>query len=148
MNRILALLHRIDWPTTVIAAAAVAQAVFAGFLWKLQRTLEKNRIRTSVSAVLESRRPDPQGTQQPWIRVENSSGVGIKVNRLLVVISAEAGQSKTLTMDMRRSIPPWGSRDSLIHDDFLKVASEVYSATGKTGTNPTVHVILRPYYEV
>ncbi|HEV2115384.1 MAG TPA: hypothetical protein VGR48_05125 [Terriglobales bacterium] len=133
--------------TVAIAAAAVVQAAFAALLWRLQSSIEYERKKTSVSVSFELRRPDPAKPQQAWLHIENASGTGIYLTRLTCTMKSKSGNRHgPVDIDLRMSIPPWGSREKEITATFLAEAMKTDSSDAATAGARTVDTIFRPHY--
>jgi hypothetical protein len=133
--------------TFAIAAAAVAQAVFAAKLFQFQRKLEHDRTRTSVIATLELRRLDLARPQQAWLRIENSSAVGIEHERLELMLTARGRSLGNDFLDMHMSVSPWSSREIEIRDEFVARAIKIDPADPAWNADAhTVFVMFKSHY--
>jgi hypothetical protein len=133
--------------TIAIAAAAVVQAFYAAKLFQFQRKLESDRTRTSVGATFELRRPDPSKPQQAWIRIDNSSAVGIEHERLELFLIAKGRGVGPDFLDLRMSVAPWSSREIEITDEFEARAMKIDTGDLSWNSGPhSVDVMLKPHY--
>lgn len=133
------------WSTLVIAIAAVAQAVFALFLWWLQHELSQERRHAFVAVVLDA---NPSLSQRVGVRFENASSSGVLLRYMNLVASAKGRTADATKLDFRMSIPGHGSRAEDITDEIYKAARSVDAANPawKTGASLTVTVELEPHY--
>ena len=133
------------WLTVAIAGAGVAQAIFAGFLWSLQRELSKERRHAFVAVVLHV---NPSLSQRVAVRFENASGSGVLFRYLTLVASAKGRTADAMKLDFRMSIAGHGSREEDVTDEIYKAARSVDEAdlAWTSGETLTVSVELEPHY--
>jgi hypothetical protein len=95
------------WLTIAITAAAIAQAVFACFLWLLQRELSQDRRRAFVAVVLHA---NPNLSPRVAVRFENASSSGVLFRYLTLAASAKGRKAhvkKILPMRSTKQPDPW-----------------------------------------
>jgi hypothetical protein len=139
-------MKRLDtWLTIAIAAAAVVQSVFAGFLWWLQRELSQELRHAFVAVALEAH---PNLTRRIAVRFENASSSGVLLRYLNLVASAKGRTSNAMKLDYRMSIPGHGSREVDITDEIYNAAHHVDEGdpAWTTGESITVSFELEPHY--
>jgi len=133
------------WLTVAIAGAGVAQAVFAGFLWKLQDELSQERRRAFVAVALESHL---NLSPRIAVRFENASSSGVLLRHLNLVASAKGRTADAMKLDFRFAISPHGSRIEDITDEIHKAAHSVDPGdiAWTSGEKHTVSIELEPHY--
>jgi len=133
------------WLTIAITAAAIAQAVFACFLWLLQRELSQDRRRAFVSVVLHA---NPNLSPRVAVRFENASSSGVLFRYLTLAASAKGRKADTVKLDFRMSIPGHGSREEDITDAIYEAARSVDAADPAWSSAQvlTVSIELEPHY--
>lgn len=102
--------------TVVIAGAAAVQGFFAWRLWSLQDSIEKQRARTYVSAMLEYIQIDSKLPGYVYLRLENASGVGVMARMAKLVVTAKGRKEGSIALNF--ALGPYSVRTKDITDEF------------------------------
>jgi hypothetical protein len=129
--------------TIAIAAAAAAQAFFAGGLWLIQWS--QDRERTQVAVALDLRGLPTTA----FLRFENASPSGVLLKRVLMVASGYGRTADPVIKDFRFSIPDYASREVEFTRELFAAAKSIddaHPAWKNDGVPFTAFITFTPSY--